>query len=103
MVTKKAVRKPDDELDNGVHLVSATSEYHSLLGKWVGLYGPNYIWTGKLVEETKNTLVLEECQQVYETREHSASNADREMCSPRMIFPKSAICNVGETKWAPPS
>lgn len=78
-------------------------EYRQLYGKWVGLYGPNYIWTGRLVRETEKTIVLEQCQQVYETREHSASNADREMCAPFMIFPKSAICNIGETKWAAPN
>jgi hypothetical protein len=85
---------------NGALTAGQNTEYAPLMGKHVGLYGPNYIWTGKLTHETEGTITLEECYQVYETREHNASNADKELCSPLMIFPKSAICNVGEVKWA---
>jgi hypothetical protein len=83
-------------------VVREAEEYKRLHGQYVAIYGPNYIWTGLLVGETENVIHLQDCQQVYETREHSAANADREPCSELMLFPKSAVCNIGATKWAQP-
>lgn len=79
-----------------------TDEYKPLHGKHVAIFGPNFIWSGLLAEETETTLVLHDVSQVYNTGAHNEVKAEREYMSPLQIFPKTSICNIGTTKWATP-
>ena len=75
-------------------------EYSHHMGKRVAIYGPNYIWTCTLVGETDTALIVEDVWQVFETGAHDQKAASLEKCSDIGTFPKTAICNVVEPKWA---
>jgi hypothetical protein len=77
-------------------------EYSDLIGKHVGLYGPNFIWTGKLHAVTEESVVLTDVCQVYETNAHSDNAADCEKINDYMVFPRNNICNIGIANWAKP-
>jgi len=78
-----------------------SNEYwHRMGGKVTAVFGPNYVFTGRLVKETEQTIVLADVVQVYETGDHQSAGGDWEAISEEMIFPKTAICNVGVTSWS---
>jgi hypothetical protein len=68
-------------------------------GKRCAVFGPNYIWTGNFIEETKNTLTLENVVQLFETGPHSSVETECEAICKHMTFMKAAICNIGNPIW----
>ena len=68
-------------------------------GKRVAVFGPNYIWTGDLVEETDDTIVLSDVNQLFETGPHTTVETEHERICENMVFYKSAVCNVGDPLW----
>lgn len=68
-------------------------------GKRVAVFGPNYIWTGNLIEETDNTVELQDVNQLFETGPHTTKETEHEKICENMVFFKSAICNVGDPIW----
>ena len=77
-----------------------TDPYVPLIGQRVAVYGPNFIWRGKLVSVSEYAIVLDDCYQIFETGAHQTSDCESELVGDGMIFQKSAICNCGVTKWA---
>jgi hypothetical protein len=79
-------------------------DYRNVYGRFIGqriaIYGPNYIWRGKLESVTPTALVLSDVWQVYETRDHSTSECESERISDIQVFERNAICNAGPTTWA---
>lgn len=90
----KAVSYPFTSSRNG------EQEYAHHMGKRIAIYGPNYIWSCTLVGETDTALIVEDVYQVFETGAHDQQSASQEKCSEIATFPKTAICNVVEPKWA---
>lgn len=69
------------------------------IGSRVAVFGPNYIWTGNFVEETDDTVVLDDVNQLFETGPHTTKETEHERICDTMVFYKSAICNVGNPLW----
>ena len=68
-------------------------------GKRVALFGPNYIWTGNLVQETEHTITLTNVNQLFETGSHKTEDTENERICDTMTFFKAAICNIGDPIW----
>lgn len=69
------------------------------IGSRVAVFGPNYIWTGNLVEETDDTITLDDVNQLFETGPHTTKETEHERICDTMVFYKSAVCNVGNPIW----
>lgn len=69
-------------------------------GDYVGVFGPNYIWSGKYDGEDEQYLYLKEVRQIFETGPHAGGQGQSEYASDYQAFPLTAICNWGKFKWA---
>lgn len=78
------------------HKDNELAHFHN---KRIAVFGPNYIWTGNLVQETDNTVTLENVNQLFETGSHKTSDTENERICNTMTFFKAAICNVGDPIW----
>lgn len=78
------------------HTATELVHFH---GKRIALFGPNYIWTGNLVQETPNTITLENVNQLFETGSHKDESTENERICDTMTFFKVAICNIGDPIW----
>ncbi len=76
------------------------SSYLELLGRRVAVYGPNFIWIGKLSGVSTETIALADVSQVDDTNSHGESSATSEWISDVMIFERAAVCCVVPAKWA---
>ena len=65
-------------------------------GKRIAVFGPNYIWTGRFVQETEHTVTLENVNQLFETGSHKTEDTENERICDTMTFFKAAICNIGD-------
>jgi hypothetical protein len=67
--------------------------------KRIAVFGPNYIWTGNLVQETEHTVTLTNVNQLFETGSHKTEDTENERICDTMTFFKAAICNIGDPIW----
>lgn len=74
--------------------------YARFIGQRIAVYGPSFIWRGKLESVTPTALVLSDVWQVFETGDHGTPDSEGERMADVQVFEKSAICNAGPTRWA---
>ena len=70
------------------------------IGQYIAIYGPNYIFTGKLAGVTPDCLYLDDVWEVFTTGEHRVESFEGEFFSESQSFSRCAVCNCGPTPWA---
>jgi hypothetical protein len=87
--------------DNGFgDLAQAIRDYAHFLDKRVAVFGPNFIWTGKLTGVTHETLFIEDVHQVYDTGPHDTDDFSGSRICDSMVLERAAVCNVCAPIWA---
>lgn len=77
------------------------SEEASWIGQNVGVYGPNFIWWGKLQAITDRGILVKDVWQVDDIPDLVAGNMQGQKHSDSQLFLWSAICNYGPVNWQP--
>lgn len=78
------------------HTAFAYKHFHN---SRIAVFGPSYIWTGELIQETEEAVTLKNVNQLFETGSHSSVESEREKICEVMTFPKTAICSIGDPIW----
>lgn len=78
----------------GIH-----GDYDCFMGKRIAVFGPSFIWIGRLTRETPRCITLDDVYQIYTTGQHDQNSPDKERICDVMVIEKNSICNVGATIW----
>lgn len=72
----------------------------AMLGTRIAIYGPRYIWRGKLEGFSTMGLTLTDVYQIKDCEHDQDTPTDEVFFSKRQVFMFSAIANYGPVKWA---